>query len=174
MKQHTEELFEEFMKGHVSQWEGGGKRYAYNDEKEWTDVICETVGNQWIGGNIIKYAGEIQNELNQGEKAPEVDFLKIAVYAFIYWIKEYKEKYTTVTKKRKFYAEFKYKLQEMIKEFLNEDGVDTVTHEEIAGVIENFITEKYEDDLIYVATLAYLWWLQQYGNFTQRDKGEEF
>jgi len=173
MKQHSDELFEEFMEGHVSQWEGGGQRYAYNEEKEWTDVICEKVGNKWIGGNIIKYAGEIFNEIKHGNKAPEVDFLKIAVYSFIWWIKEYKEKYTTVKSKTKYYAEFKTKLKHIVDEFIL-TAKQNVTHEEIANEIEDFIIEKDEDVLIYVAMLAYTWWLQNYGNFTQRDKGEEF
>jgi len=173
MGEPTEGLFAEFMRGHVSQWEGGGARYAYNDEKEWTDVICEKVGNQWIGGNIIKYAGEIYNEIKQSEKAPEVDFLKIAVYAFIWWIKEYKEPNTTVVNKRKYYAEFELKLRTLVRR-LSGDFTEDVTHEEIAEVVEDFLTERSESLLIDIAMLGYVWWIQQYGNFTQRDKGEEF
>ena len=173
-KEHSDGLFEEFMKGHVSQWEGGGTRYAYNDEKEWTDVICEKVGNKWIGGNIIKYAGETYNEVRQGNKAPEVNLMKIAVYAFIWWIKEYKETYTTVLNKRKYYEEFKLKFRTELDSFSGDDFTQEVTHEEVASCVEDFITERDESLLIRMAVLGYVWWLQQYGNFTQRDKGEEF
>jgi len=37
-----------------------------------------------IGGNIVKYVGEIINTTPK----PEVNFFKIAVYAFIWWLKE--------------------------------------------------------------------------------------
>lgn len=78
------ELWPRFIKACESQWMGGGDRYALSDDKEFTDLICEAVGNGWIGGNIIKYVGEVNNTTPK----PEVDFLKIAVWAFIWWIKE--------------------------------------------------------------------------------------
>lgn len=78
------ELWPEFIKACESQWLVGGERYALADDKEFTDLICEAVGNPWIGGNIIKYVGEIKNTTPK----PEVNFFKIAVWAFIWWLKE--------------------------------------------------------------------------------------
>ena len=78
------ELWPEFVKACESQWKGGGERYALSENKEFTDLVTEAVGNIWIGGNIIKYVGEIKNT----EPKPEVDFFKIAVWAFIWWLKE--------------------------------------------------------------------------------------
>jgi len=77
-----------FIRACKSQWVGGGKRYALTEDKEHTDVVCEVAGNQWIGGNIIKYVGEIINTKKYDGVAPEVNFFKIAVYAFIWWLKE--------------------------------------------------------------------------------------
>ena len=71
-----------------SQWECGGVRYALTEDKEFTDLVCEAVGNAWVGGQILKYTGEIINLRKAGEPVPEVDFFKIAVYAFIWWLKE--------------------------------------------------------------------------------------
>lgn len=73
-----------------SQWIGGGKRYALSENKEFTDLVCEvgrSNGTNWIGQNIVKYVGEIINAREVGEKPQEVNFFKIAVYAFLWWIK---------------------------------------------------------------------------------------
>jgi len=80
-----------FVAACESQWSGGGKRYALTEDKEFTDLVCEAggeYGNQWIGQNIIKYVGELMNAKRAGEKMQEVNFMKIAVYSFLYWIKE--------------------------------------------------------------------------------------
>jgi len=79
------ELWPKFVKACESQWICGGDRYKLTEDKEFTDLVCEAAGNQWIGGNIVKYTGEIINA--EGPKL-EVDFFKIAVYAFLWWIKE--------------------------------------------------------------------------------------
>ena len=79
-----EKFWYDFVEACRKQWECGGERYALNDEKEMTDLVCEVAGNQWIGGNIVKYVGEIINTTPK----PEVNFFKIAVYAFIWWLKE--------------------------------------------------------------------------------------
>ena len=73
-----------FITACESQWKCGGDRYKLSENKEFTDLVCEAVGNEWIGGNIIKYVGEIKNT----NPKPEVNFFKIAVWAFIYWLKE--------------------------------------------------------------------------------------
>ena len=79
-----EQLWPQFVKACESQWKCGGDRYALSEDKEFTDLVCEAVGNEWIGGNIMKYVGELINS----EPKPEANFFKIAVYAFIWWIKE--------------------------------------------------------------------------------------
>lgn len=77
-----------FIAACKSQWECGGTRYALTEDKEFTDLVCEAAGNEWIAGTIIKYCGEIINLRKFGEPVPEVDFFKIATYAFIWWLKE--------------------------------------------------------------------------------------
>lgn len=94
-------FWEPFVKGCQSQWECGGERYALAKDKEFTDLVCEVVGNQWIGGNIVKYVGEIINAKKRGEKLPEVNFFKIAVYVFIWWLKE-KGNFTQIDKGEEF------------------------------------------------------------------------
>ena len=68
-------LWQQFVKACESQWVGGGKRYALGEDKEFTDLICEVVGNQWIGGNILKYAGEIGNYKKAGLPPPSTMIL---------------------------------------------------------------------------------------------------
>jgi len=64
--------------------EGGNRYRLRNDnDKEFTDIICETV-KDFCGGQILKHVGEL---INSNPK-PEVGFFKIAVWAFIWWIKE--------------------------------------------------------------------------------------
>lgn len=77
------------MRGCRSQWIGGGKRYQLSRDKEFTDLVCEVAGTDWIGGNIVKYVGEIINARKNGEKPQEVNFFKIAVYAFLWWLKHF-------------------------------------------------------------------------------------
>ena len=80
-----EKLWPAFIAACESQWRGGGERYALAKDKEFTDLVCEVAGNEWVGGNIVKYVGEIINTTPR----PEVNFYKIAVYAFVWWLKEY-------------------------------------------------------------------------------------
>lgn len=74
----------EFVKACESQWLCGGDRYALTDNKEFTDLICEATGNEFCGSQILKHTGEIINT----DPKPEVGFFKIAVWAFIWWLKE--------------------------------------------------------------------------------------
>jgi len=83
-----EQFWPDFVRACESQWRCGGKRYALTNDKEFTDLVCEAVGNEWIAGNIIKYAGEIVNTKRADGLITEVNFFKIAVYAFIWWLKE--------------------------------------------------------------------------------------
>ena len=78
------ELWPKFVSACERQLESGGKRYALTDDKEATDLICEAVGNTYIIGNIIKYCLELKNS----DPKIEQDFFKIAVWAFLLWVKE--------------------------------------------------------------------------------------
>ena len=66
------------------QLSSGGERYRLTKDKESTDLICEGFGNDWIGGTINKYTYEIKNSAPKIEQ----DFFKIAVWAFLWWIRE--------------------------------------------------------------------------------------
>lgn len=80
-----------FIKACESQWRGGGNRYALEDDKEFTDLVCEAGGKEgdnWILQNIIKYCGEIMNTYRHEGAIPEVNCFKIAVYSFLFWIKK--------------------------------------------------------------------------------------
>lgn len=78
------ELWPKFEAACKSQWMGGGHRYALSPDKEFTDLICETIGNNFCAGQILKQTGELTN-INP---KTEVSFFKIAVWAFIWWLKE--------------------------------------------------------------------------------------
>jgi len=81
------ELWPLFIKACESQFMCGGERYALGEDKEFTDLVCEAVGDGWILGNIIKYCGEILNDKKVGNPQ-EVNYFKIAVYSFLAWIKQ--------------------------------------------------------------------------------------
>ena len=78
-------LWPEFVKACESQWLCGGERYALSEGKEFTDLICEVVENKFCAGQILKQTGEL---ININPKT-EVGFFKIAVWAFIWWLKEH-------------------------------------------------------------------------------------
>ena len=78
------EMWPKFVACCESQWKGGGNRYALAENKEYTDLICEVIGNKFCGSQILKQTGELVN-INP---KTEVGFFKIAVWAFIWWIKE--------------------------------------------------------------------------------------
>ncbi|MAG50685.1 hypothetical protein CL621_03570 [archaeon] len=80
-------------------WHGGDK-YKLNDEKEFTDQVCETfpgdTGVDWILGTAMKYLGRYKNF------GREKDLLKIATYCYILWLKagfHLKEKHDEDVKK---------------------------------------------------------------------------
>jgi hypothetical protein len=165
-----------------SQWEGGGKRYALEEDKEYTDLVCEVAGNVWIGGNIVKYAGEIFNYKIFGEKLPEVDFFKIAVYAFIWWLKEFKHPTTGIRLKEKYWGEFVEEIQkdipvcELAIDSASSDfpDGDVIGYEDFIVLVQNWKYFKDPKSFFHIASYAYLWWLHETGNFTDRDEGEEF
>jgi len=89
-----EQYWPEFIKACESQWKLGGTRYALSNDKEFTDLVCEIGGKQgdtWILQNIVKYIGEILNTKKYYGVIPEVNLFKIAVYAFLYWLKRHGE-----------------------------------------------------------------------------------
>ncbi len=96
VKQKTK-MWPEFLTACEHQWKGGGKRYALSEDKEFTDLICESVSNNFCAGQILKHTGEI---INSNPKL-EVGFFKIAVWAFIWWIKE-QENLTAVDEGERF------------------------------------------------------------------------
>jgi len=79
------ELWPQFVKACESQWACGGERYALGEDKEFTDLICEAFSNDFCGEQIMKHLGELKNT----NPKTEVGFFKIAVWAFIWWLKEW-------------------------------------------------------------------------------------
>jgi len=79
------ENFDEFAELIKNQFMHGGDKYSLNQEREFTDAICEFVpgetGTDWILGTIMKYLGRFKNF--QREK----DLLKISTYCYIIWLK---------------------------------------------------------------------------------------
>jgi len=84
-----EKYLPEFLKAIEFQILNGGERYALTEDMDFTDLVCMAVGNDWIGGNIIKYVGEIKNAKRLNERIYEQGFFKIAAWAFIYWLREH-------------------------------------------------------------------------------------
>ena len=168
--------FKEFIAACESQWKCGGDRYALEKDKEFTDLVCEIAGNIWIGGNIIKYAGEIWNSKRHGEGIVEVNFFKIAVYSYIWWLKEEKHPTTGIELKKKYWEEFVEGMWKAHKG-LWETEVTKETFLELVGWLKEFAEKKTYNMwgvLFTIAARAYQWWLQEQGNLTDRDKGEEF
>lgn len=168
----------EFCNACTSQWrQAGNKRFAYDGNKELSDVITDILGNSWIGGQILKYAGEIWNTKRMDGIMPEVNFFKISVYTFIWWIKEFKQRYTDPALKEKYWPEFVAGIRECHKQFLK---MEVVTKEDFFGIVKtlktNESTEVLPSEQLFFAlgTLAYRWWMQEVGFFTDRDEGEEF
>ena len=176
MIEHNHLLLEKFLEACKSQWEGGGKRYALEEDKEYTDLVCEIAGNIWIGGNIIKYAGEIYNYKKLNETLPEVDFFKIAVYAFIYWLKEFKHPTTGIRLKRENWGEFVSEVERDIPVcgLAVDESNGLISYEDFIVLVQGWKFAKDPYSFFHIASYAYLWWLQEYGSFTDKDEGEEF
>jgi hypothetical protein len=78
-----------FVKLMQEQLMKGAQKYANNEKREFTDIICNAVGaKQFILGTIMKYCGRI---LNDDPRQAE-DIVKIATYAYLLWLKLYSEK----------------------------------------------------------------------------------
>jgi len=81
-KQENIDKFFELIR---NQNDHGGEKYKLNEEKEFTDAICECFGGEsgveWVCGTIMKYLGRYKNF------GREKDLLKIAQYSYILWLK---------------------------------------------------------------------------------------
>lgn len=167
----------EFKEACEYQWRAGGKRYALGEDKEHTDLVCEVAGNIWIGGNIIKYAGEIDNELKtdyQEGKAQEVNFFKIAVYAYIWWLKEFKHPTTGVGLKEKYWLEFISSCWEVIGDVEIGGIIDAYAFIDLVKIIKKFEI-KVQHPFFLIVAFAYNWWLRNRAKFTDKeDLGEKF
>ena len=79
------ENFDDFVKLIKNQFWHGGDKYKLNEQKEFTDGICEMfpgcTGVDWVLGTILKYLGRYKNF------GREKDLLKIATYCYILWLK---------------------------------------------------------------------------------------
>ena len=77
--------FDSFVKLLRNQFEHGGDKYQLNEDKEFTDLVCEVVpgetGIDWVLGTMVKYIGRFKNF------SREKDLLKIATYCYISWLK---------------------------------------------------------------------------------------
>jgi len=77
--------FDKFAELIRNQFNFGGVKYQLNEEKEFTDQICETfpgeTGVDWVLGTMMKYLGRYKNF------GQEKDLLKIATYCYILWLK---------------------------------------------------------------------------------------
>ena len=171
-------LWNQFCNGCSSQWRAAGdKRFAYDNKKELSDVITDILGNSWMGGQILKYAGEIWNTKRMDGIIPEVNFFKITVYTFIWWIKEFKQKYTNPALKEKYWPEFIAKVREYYKEELEVGAIEKGYFFAVVEVLkegENAQLTPPENLFIEMGAEAYHWWMQEMGFFTDRDEGEEF
>jgi hypothetical protein len=164
-------LFHQFVGACEAQWRIGGKRYAYGENKEWTDVVCEVVGNRWIGGNILKYAGEIDNYKLIGEPVPEVDFYKIAVYCYIWWLKEFKHPSTGIRLKEENWDEFVKGFSSAVTGIGVEGVID---RHAFVDLVKTQLTAPTMQTFYLIASLSYKWWLSERSVSTKEDEGDKF
>ena len=77
--------YEQFIQLVKNQFDHGGDKYKLNNDKEFTDQICETFpgvsGVDWVLGTMMKYLGRYKNF------GREKDLLKVACYCYILWLK---------------------------------------------------------------------------------------
>lgn len=78
--QLKEKNFVKFAKLIQNQIVAGSKKYAINEDKEASDIICDAFGMEYALMNILKYTLRYKTE--QREK----DLLKIATYSYIIWL----------------------------------------------------------------------------------------
>lgn len=77
--------FKKFAELIENQFKFGGVKYQLNNQKEFTDQICETFpgdsGVDWVLGTVMKYSGRFK------QFGQEKDLLKMATYIYILWLK---------------------------------------------------------------------------------------
>ena len=160
-----------FMDNVWRQVESGGRRYVYSKDKEWTDHVCEIAGLSWIGGNIVKYCGEIQNDIKRGKSPQEVNFYKIAAYAFIWWVKHHKQKDTGLKAKSMYFPEFRELVEGIYELTPSSDNL-----ERIEWAVRRIIKDDTaEHEFFDIAAQAKRWASNCYGQygFSDTDEGEE-
>lgn len=74
-------MFKVFEKLIRDQFEYGGAKYSYDNNKEATDLLFDTYGYCWLIGTIAKYTYRYTNVER------ERDLLKISAYMYIIWLK---------------------------------------------------------------------------------------
>jgi len=77
VKQENIDKFCEFIKHQIKY---GAKKYAQNDTKEATDLICEAFGMEWRLGEMYKRL------LRFKTLQKEYDLFKLAAECFLVWI----------------------------------------------------------------------------------------
>jgi len=171
--------FDEFMLACESQWRTGGKRYAlptdkgFSEEKEFTDLVCELVGNQWIGGNIFKYSGEIENYKKFEGKVPEVNFLKMSVYSYIWWLKEFKHPMTGIKLKEMHWKEFVDQCWNYYASFRPKEKIGS---EDFKCHVQTLTMSRRPTEMtfFFIVSDSFTWWLREEGNYSSKDEGEDF
>lgn len=82
VKRENVEVFFRLIK---NQFEHGGEKYAGDDNREFTDLICDAFpgdsGVDWVLGTMMKYLGRFKHFRR------EKDLLKVATYCYIIWLK---------------------------------------------------------------------------------------
>ncbi len=73
--------FDKFTELILNQFEYGGKKYSFNEQKECTDILFDKYGKNWLIGTINKYTFRYNNLKR------ERDLLKISTYMYIIWLK---------------------------------------------------------------------------------------
>lgn len=164
--------FNEFVKLIKDQFMYGGKKYAFNDKREATDILFDVFGANWLYGSIGKYCLRWKNLKR------ERDVLKIATFSFLLWLKrgffiDDKRQVpidTNVKIKEMFFEDFIKRVENFIKtnqilENFEKSDEETLIDcifdmlERFAQLKWNEITENY---LFYIFSWAYLIWRKNY------------
>ena len=168
-------LFDQFCSLLERQFEHGGEKYALDARSEFTDLLT-SIDPQFVAVTIAKYAGRYPVYF------AERDLLKIATYAFIYWIKlgEHIDDLdqrpddpticTTVEIKRKLWPMFRQRLQHFIsmndscerQGYAPRDWVRTFDPKRPFAeiLLLCYSNEMAQYELLYIASEAFYVWIQ--------------
>jgi len=174
-----------------NQFMHGGSKYALYGDKEFTDLVCEfqpgETGSDWILQTMIKYLGRFKNF--QREK----DFLKIACYCFIIYLKmgfhlheQFTDIYNTgLETKTSNYPAFEKELSDKITSFkesyleaidiacefqMGESGIDYILQEMLVK-LKVFQKQKHRTILFDVGAMCYIGWVKM--GFNRTDSHDE-